>query len=269
MHHSNQPYLLQPPSPHCAATVCCCMQVMADFPSAIPPLGLFFGSVALRLAPRYYSISSGAGAHPTSLHITCAVVREVLPTGRVHDGVASSYLARMHPGDKLPLFVRRSTFKLPADRSAPLVMVGPGTGLAPFRGFLQERRAAAASGAALGPALLFFGCRRADQDYIYRPELEDAAADGLLTGLHVAFSRAGPTKDYVQHHLAVKGADVWKLLQAPGAALYVCGDAKHMAKDVHRALVALVQQHGKMSGTQAEGWVKRLADSGRYMKDVW
>ncbi|KAF8065880.1 ATR2 [Scenedesmus sp. PABB004] len=245
------------------------LEVMSDFPSAVPSLGLFFGSVAPRLAPRFYSISSGAAAHPRALHVTCAVVRDVMPTGRVHDGVASSYLQGAAAGERVPVFVRRSTFKLPEDGRAPIVMIGPGTGLAPFRGFLQDRAALVADMAELGPAVLFFGCRSRAHDYIYEAELAAAVEGGALSALHVAFSRAGPQKDYVQHHLAAAGAEVWGLLQQPGASVYVCGDASAMAKDVHRALIAVAQRHGGLTTSQAEAWVKRLGDSGRYHKDVW
>lgn len=237
------------------------LEVMQDHPSAVPTLGAFFASVAPRLQPRYYSIASSPAVHPRSVHVTCAVVRgEALPSGRRHDGVASCWLAAAAPGTRVPVFLRHSAFKLPADPAAPVVMVGPGTGLAPFRGFIQERTAAAAGGAALGPATLFFGCRRADQDYIYREELEAAAAGGALTALHVAFSRATAKKDYVQHHMLKDGgAGLRAALGAKGAAVYVCGDAKRMAKDVHAALCEAL----------GEAAVRRLADEGRYHKDVW
>jgi NADPH-ferrihemoprotein reductase len=123
--------------------------------------------------------------------------------------------------------------------------------------------------AEVGPAVLFFGCRNRAHDYIYEAELEAGVESGALSQLHVAFSRAGPVKDYVQHHIEANGAAVWELLQQPGACVYVCGDAKNMAKDVHRALVSVAQSQGSMSSSQAEAWVKRLGDSGRYHKDVW
>ncbi|WIA17179.1 hypothetical protein OEZ85_014062 [Tetradesmus obliquus] len=245
------------------------MEVMEGFPSAKPSLGLFFGSIAPRLAPRYYSISSGAAKHPRSVHVTCAVVRDVMPTGRIHDGVASSHLQRCKPGDCIPVFIRRSTFKLPDDTHTPVIMIGPGTGLAPFRGFIQERQALIEDMAEVGPAVLFFGCRNRAHDYIYEAELDAAVESGALSQLHVAFSRAGPVKDYVQHHMESNGAAVWELLQQPGACVYVCGDAKNMAKDVHRALISVAASQGSMSSSQAEAWVKRLGDSGRYHKDVW
>lgn len=242
---------------------------MADFPSAKPSIGLFFGSIAPRLQPRFYSISSSSSKHPRSIHVTCAVVRDVLPTGRMHEGVASTWLAKAKPGQTVAMFVRHSHFRLPADPAAPVIMVGPGTGLAPFRGFLQEREQLLADKKVLGPAELFFGCRSRAQDFIYEAELRGAEEAGALSRLHVAYSREGPAKVYVQHLMEQQGAALWQLLQQPSCHVYVCGDAKHMAKDVHRALVAIAAKHGRMSGTAAEGWVKALSDSNRYLKDVW
>lgn len=228
------------------------------------------------LQPRYYSISSSPRAHPAALSITCVVVDEELPGGRRHRGVASSYLARLRPGDRLPVFVRRSAFRLPADPATPIVMIGPGTGLAPFRGFLQDRQAVleARSGSggastAFGPATLFFGCRQPDQDFIYREELEGWAASGALSVLHTAFSRAGPRKEYVQHHIEAAAEAVWDVLQARSGCLYICGDAKGMCHDVQLALAALA---GRALGAGEEAgadWLKRLAAEGRFMRDVW
>lgn len=244
------------------------LEVMQDFPSARPSLGAFFGSIAPHLQPRYYSISSSPAVHPKSIHITCAVVHEAMPSGRVHEGVASTWLAACRPGQPIPVFVRPSTFRLPADPTTPVVMVGPGTGLAPFRGFLQERAAAVARGVALGPAHLFCGCRNRQHDYIYQEELEGFVAAGALSQLHVAFSRDGPTKDYVQHHMEAHGREVWDLLCASrGGVLYLCGDAKNMAKDVHRSLHDIVAKATGCSDAQAE--VQALSASGRYHKDVW
>ena len=247
------------------------LEVLAAFPSAKPSLGAFFGSISPRLQPRYYSISSSPKMHPSSVHITCAVVKETMPTGRVHNGVASTWLARLTPGQKIPVFLRSSSFKLPKNLKSPVIMVGPGTGLAPFRGFIQDRQADASQGKELGPGILYFGCRNRNQDYIYKNELEEASKDGSLTRLEVAFSREGKNKDYVQHHMAKDGVELWRLLSqkdAPGY-LYICGDGKYMAKDVNRVLHDIVMEQAGCSGNEAEAIIKEIADQGRYLKDVW
>lgn len=147
----------------------CILEVLRDFPSlkgAIPP-GLLFAHVCPRLHPRFYSISSSPAMYPQHVHITCAVVDETVQTGRRHLGVCSTWLKKSPLGTSAPLFVRTSHFRLPPSHETPIIMVGPGTGLAPFRGFLQERAVAQKRGLKLGPALLFFGCRHPEQDHIY------------------------------------------------------------------------------------------------------
>jgi NADPH-ferrihemoprotein reductase len=243
------------------------LEVMQDFPSARPSIGAFFGSIAPRLQPRYYSISSSPKMHPKSVHITCAVVRETMPTGRIHEGVASTWLAKLRPGERVRVFLRTSSFKLPKKGRAPVIMVGPGTGFAPFRGFIQERLATKAK----SDAALYFGCRNRAHDFIYEEEMNAAAASGALTRLKVAFSREAAKKDYVQHHIAADSKDVYAMLSDttnPGY-LYICGDGKHMAKDVNRVLHAIVEEEGTCSPAEAEKIVHEWAEQGRYLKDVW
>ncbi|HEY5812391.1 MAG TPA: flavodoxin domain-containing protein [Terrimicrobiaceae bacterium] len=224
-----------------------------------------FVSPLRKLQPRLYSISSSPKAHPGEVHLTVAVVRYEL-NGRARKGVCSTFFAdRMGPDTKVPVFVHKSpSFKLPADGSKPIIMVGPGTGIAPFRAFLEERRALAAT----GRNWLFFGDQKATCDFLYREELEAMKADGLLTRLETAFSRDQAEKIYVQDRMMENAGEIWCWLQE-GGFFYVCGDAKRMAKDVDVALHKIAETAGALSTEQATDYVKKLKSEKRYLRDVY
>ncbi|MEK8127965.1 bifunctional cytochrome P450/NADPH--P450 reductase [Paenibacillus filicis] len=222
------------------------------------------------LKPRYYSISSSPRVQADTASITVGVVRGPAWSGLgEYRGVASSYLADRQPGDDVLIFVRtpESGFQLPDDPQVPIVMVGPGTGVAPYRGFLQARLALKREGQALGEAHLYFGCR-GEGEYIYRDELEAFAQEGVVT-LHTAFSRkAGEPKTYVQHQME-QDADTLIGLLDRGGRLYVCGDGSKMEPDVEATLQrAYGQVHG-VDDEEAKRWLQQLQEEGRYAKDVW
>jgi sulfite reductase (NADPH) flavoprotein alpha-component len=218
-----------------------------------------------KLQPRLYSISSSPKIHPGEVHLTVAVVRYEL-NGRARKGVCSTFFAdRVGPDTKVPVFVHRSpSFKLPADGSRPIIMIGPGTGVAPFRAFLEERRAVAAT----GRNWLFFGDQKALCDFLYREELEAMKQDGLLTRLDTAFSRDQPEKIYVQDRMMENAGEIWSWLQE-GGSFYVCGDAKRMAKDVDTVLHKIIEVAGQLSTEQAVCYVKQLKSEKRYLRDVY
>jgi cytochrome P450 / NADPH-cytochrome P450 reductase len=212
------------------------------------------------LAPRYYSISSSPSIDPARCSVTAAVVEAPASSGRgVYKGVCSNYLSGRRVGDSVHATVRetKAGFRLPDDASVPMIMIGPGTGLAPFRGFLQERAHRKAQGAKLGPAMLFFGCRHPEHDFIYADELKEQAAAGIVD-LHVAFSRHDEKKTYVQD-LLKEQADRVRALIDGGAIVYVCGDGGRMEPDVKRTLMAMYD----------EAFVGKLAADNRYVLDVW
>lgn len=220
---------------------------------------------ALRpLAPRQYSIASSRHAHPDAVHLLVGVVRFDL-NGRARTGVFSGQLsARTAVGTKLPVYVHPSpSFDL-VDHGADIIMIGPGTGVAPYRGFLQERAAAGAS----GRAWLFFGDRNRATDFAYEDEWAAWLQDGTLDRLDVAFSRDQSQKVYVQHRIAAEGARLWRWIDQ-GATIYLCGDAQHMAPDVTRALRGVLMQHGGMSATDAATRLAQLEAAGRFQKDVY
>merc|ERR1719285_644247 len=248
--------------------------ILADLPSCKPPIDHLL-ELLPRLQPRFYSIASSSKVHNTSVHICGVVVEYKIPDGRTNKGVATTWLQSKVPvgeGEerlcpKVPVYIRRSQFRLPNRPQTPVIMIGPGTGLAPFRGFIQERAYLKEQGKPVGPTVLFFGCRNKAYDYIYQDELEQWQTDGVLD-LHVAFSRDQEKKRYVTHLLNENGQHVWELLEQ-GGHLYVCGDAKMMAKDVRNIIVDIAKVNGNMSESDADAFVKKLETQKRYSADVW
>jgi sulfite reductase (NADPH) flavoprotein alpha-component len=240
------------------------VDLFEEFPSARPSAQEVV-ELQRKLMPRLYSISSAPSRYPDEIHLTVAVVRYET-NGRPREGVCSSYLAdraRMEQPD-LPIFVAESHFGLPADDNVPVIMVGPGTGVAPFRSFVMDR----ATRGAKGPNWLFFGDQRKEHDFLYADEWAAYLASGALTRLDTAFSRDQAAKVYVQDRMRENAAELWKWIQQ-GAYFYVCGDAKRMAKDVDAALHALVSEQGGMTPEAAVDWVKQFKKDGRYQRDVY
>lgn len=226
-----------------------------------------FAEQLRKLMPRLYSISSSPNfVGKDSVHLTVAVVRYET-NGRKRDGVCSTFLGEYATiGETpLPVFVSNSHFGPPEDLNAPMIMVGPGTGIAPFRSFVQDRAAKGAK----GKNWLFFGDQRVKTDFLYQEEWEKALADGLLTRLDCAWSRDQDYKIYVQDKIREAGAEVWKWLNDEGAYFFICGDAKRMAKDVETALLDIFKTHGGLDDAGAAAKLKELKAAGRYQKDVY
>jgi sulfite reductase (NADPH) flavoprotein alpha-component len=217
------------------------------------------------LSPRLYSISSSPAAHGAEIHTTVAVVR-YRSHHRERGGVCSTMFAdRTMPENRLPIYIHpNKRFRVPKDQAQSIIMIGPGTGIAPFRGFLHERRVLGAT----GKNWLFFGDRSAATDFLYRDELEPMLKDKFLTRLDLAFSRDQEKKVYVQDRMLEQAPLFWSWLQE-GAAVYVCGDASRMAKDVDKALHTIVEQQGGMSPESAQEFVQGLREKHRYHRDVY
>lgn len=218
-----------------------------------------------RLSPRLYSISSSPAAHGGQIHTTVAVVR-YQSNNRERGGVCSTMFAdRMTTQNRLPIYIQpNKKFRIPKEHSQPIIMIGPGTGIAPFRGFLHERRALGAT----GKNWLFFGDRSAATDFLYRDELESMKKDNFLTRLDLAFSRDQEKKVYVQDRMLKQAPLLWAWLQE-GATVYVCGDASRMAKDVDKTLHTVVEQQGGMKPEAAQEFVHALKEQHRYHRDVY
>lgn len=239
------------------------VDILEAYPSARWEAGELV-KVLRKLQPRLYSIASSPRKHPESVHLTVAIVRYDLH-GRAREGVCSTYLADRVQSGEMPVFIHAAKhFRPPEDLSVPVIMVGPGTGIAPFRAFLQDREVNGAS----GPTWLFFGDRNRATDFLYEEEINAWLQSGVLHHLDVAFSRDQAEKIYVQHRMLEKAAELWKWLDQ-GAYFYVCGDASRMAKDVDAALHRIVEEQGGKTREEAGAYIDEMKKTKRFRKDVY
>jgi sulfite reductase (NADPH) flavoprotein alpha-component len=239
------------------------LDLLEAFPSARPPLGELLKSLP-PLKPRLYSIASSQAFHPREVHLCVSVVAGEL-RGRRRRGVASGFLGfdalSFGPTEAS---IQTSHFRLPDDPKTPVIMCGPGTGIAPFRAFLQERAARDIK----GPGWLFFGEQTEAQDFLFRDEMRAWLGDGTLTRLDTAFSRDQAQKVYVQDRMRDNAAELWRWFQ-DGAHFFVCGDATRMARDVDTTLRQMAVAHGGLTENQAKDWIVALARQGRYKRDIY
>ena len=240
------------------------VDLLSDYPAPkLDAQGLV--GILRKLPPRLYSIASSPKAHEDEVHLTVGVVRYE-SHGRARKGVCSTYLADLlESGEKADVFVTPNKhFKPPADPSTPMIMVGPGTGIAPFRAFVEERAAIDAK----GKNWLIFGDQHYLTDFLYQTEWQDYLKDGVLTRLDLAFSRDQAEKIYVQDRMKENAAEIYQWLQ-DGANFYVCGDASRMAHDVDRALHEIVAEQGGLDEEAAAAYIKQLKTDKRYLRDVY
>ncbi|CAB4055578.1 POR [Lepeophtheirus salmonis] len=224
------------------------VHILEDFPSLKIDIHHLM-ELLPRLQPRFYSISSSPRISPDKIHITAVVVGYQTRAGRINNGVCTTWLKPMVPKEeniyRVPIFVRRSQFRLPNRHTVPVIMIGPGTGLAPFRGFIQERSWHKSKGKPIGETHLYFGCRNKEKDYIYREELEE----------HLSNENA---------------AEIWRLIGEENGHIYICGDAKNMAKEAHSIILNdVIKKQGNMSDEEAVAYLKQMESKKRYSTDVW
>jgi len=237
---------------------------LVDHPSAKFKPEEFVGLLN-KLQPRLYSVASSLRVFPDQVHFIVDIIRYE-SHGRVRKGVATAFLAERAEDVPVPVYPSSAKhFHMPEDPNTPLIMIGPGTGIAPFRAFLQDRQATGAK----GKNWLFFGAQREKCDYAYQEDWERFSRDGLLTKLDCAWSRDQVHKIYVQNKMLENAAEIWKWIDGKGAQFFVCGDAKRMAKDVDAALRKIVQEQGGKSVDEANAYVEKLKTDKRYKRDVY
>ncbi|WP_062231964.1 assimilatory sulfite reductase (NADPH) flavoprotein subunit [Fictibacillus sp. FJAT-27399] len=240
------------------------LDLVQDFgPWAVSPQD--FVNILRKMPARLYSIASSLKANPDEVHLTIGALRYE-SFGRSRSGVCSILCAeRLEPGHTLPVYIQHNqNFKLPANGETPIIMVGPGTGVAPFRAFMQEREETGAE----GKSWMFFGDQHFVSDFLYQTEWQKWLENGVLTKMDVAFSRDTEEKVYVQHRLLEHSKELFHWLEE-GAVLYICGDEKNMAQDVHQTLIGIIENEGSMTHEQAEEYVARMQQEKRYQRDVY
>jgi sulfite reductase (NADPH) flavoprotein alpha-component len=239
------------------------IDVVREYPGTVEPEA--FIGLLRKLTPRLYSIASSQAEVEEEVHLTLGVV-EYEAHGHYHLGGASGYLGhRLKEGEDVLIYVESNdNFRLPEDESKPVIMIGPGTGIAPFRAFVQDRAAQDSS----GDNWLFFGNPHFTEDFLYQTEWQEFLADGVLNKIDLAFSRDQENKVYVQHRITEQANEIWNWIQR-GAHIYVCGDESRMARDVHQALLDVVVEKGGYTTEEAEDYLVQLRKDGRYQKDVY
>ncbi|MCT7981761.1 nitric oxide synthase oxygenase [Laspinema sp. A4] len=242
------------------------VDLFEEFPSAAIALAPLL-ELLPKQKPRLYSISSCPLLHPREIQITVGVLQINTDSGKVRPGVCSNYLAGLQVGSSVRIGVRTSTFRPPTDSLAPILMVGPGTGVSPLIAFLQHREALQNQGIPLGEASLYFGCRN-HSDFLYQQPLQEWRDRQILTGLEVAFSRMGEPKQYLQHLMEQQPEKVWAMLSHPQCYYYVCGDAK-MADDVLTTMKAIAQKQGNLTHDEMVQFFDRMKQEKRLVSDVW
>ena len=223
-----------------------------------------FVGLLSKLQPRLYSIASSLKAFPDRVHFIIDVVRYE-SHGRQRNGVCSTFIAERAENVPVPIYPTTSKFRMPEDPNTPMIMIGPGTGIAPFRAFLQERRATSQK----GKSWLFFGAQTEKCDYFYKDDFDQLKKDGYLTRIDCAFSRDQEHKVYVQHRMLENAAELWQWIDGEGAHFFVCGDAKRMAKDVDAALRKIIEQQGGKTPDAAGEYMEKLKADKRYKRDVY
>jgi len=237
-----------------------------DFQSVKIPINYII-DIAPKIQPRCFSISSSLTVYPNQIHITVAVVKYMTRLKREILGLCSNWLASLKPGDLVPIWVTQGFMYLPPVQ-VPLILIGPGTGIAPFLSFLQQRSVQQRS-TCIGKIITVFGCRRSEKDFLYKTELENYYNIGVISYLWIAFSRDQEQKVYVQHKLLENSSIIWDFIHNKSASIYISGSAKRMPQDVRAAFKIIIAKEAKLSEEETETYIKQLEKFDRYVVETW